>query len=774
MQEILHISLEFKKGVGGIKAVTTGLLPALVRKSDFNISIVTPYFDVYHDFYSGNSLQNITTITHIYRGKEFKSDIFRACTDIIDGAPIYHYLIKPEKNSPVAWLFNIKDEKNMYQSFPHSEAANRINYFNGAVAVMIRVFNAHIPQFDLVHGHTWLTGLAGCLVKEFENLPKYQKIIEASAQPLNKIPHLISTVHMLINGNNGHLTSAESVHSLLEAIGLPNDFTQYFEPYKDYINENNLKQVVLSLIYADCVTTVSKGLAHEVINGKGEGLDEIFIKLAQQERLHGILNGTTIANTDATSISKLGEFAFKPGLINIHTSKHNIKMHLAGKYPNLDPSKLWFLFIGRFSPEKGMDMLPHALDAIRAVHGNFIIMGMHVTTTIKDGQTIARYQEEIDTLKAFDNVVVIDNQAEQQEVGMLFRAASQITLVLSHNEACGLPPMEGFACGNIAIAANVQGLPDSVIPLKQYPASGTGFLYEDNEEDRYENVKNAIIEAAEFYTTQINHGTIDILMQRLLLQAQKFDWDAKPANEYSQLYHKVLQQEVLTYDNIRAKFTPLPLVRQVNGQSIASTTNIPKIFQVGFNKCGTQTLHDFFWANKIRSIHYGCGKLAVSIDDNYMHNRPLISAEYQSYCGFFDMENIYADEPIYIAQKMFKELDNQYPGSKFILPVRDKAAWLNSRSKHIDIANQRTYVEVLCQQYNITKDELIDKWSQEWDKHHAEVLEHFKDRPQDLLIFHVGQDSPEKICEFFKDYFHLNPELYKHLNKTPASRLVVA
>ena len=35
-----------------------------------------------------------------------------------------------------------------------------------------------------------------------------------------------------------------------------------------------------------------------------------------------------------------------------------------------------------------------------------------------------------------------------------------------------------------------------------------------------------------------------------------------------------------------------------------------KIFQIGFNKCGTKTLHHYFSRNGIRSVHWDEGRLA--------------------------------------------------------------------------------------------------------------------------------------------------------------------
>ena len=58
------------------------------------------------------------------------------------------------------------------------------------------------------------------------------------------------------------------------------------------------------------------------------------------------------------------------------------------------------------------------------------------------------------------------------------------------------------------------------------------------------------------------------------------------------------------------------------------------------------------------------------------------------------------------------------------------------------------------------------RWSKEWDDHHLAVKEYFKNRPNDLIVFNIDTDPPEKLIEFFKDNFILDAKFYGHLNKT--------
>lgn len=191
-----------------------------------------------------------------------------------------------------------------------------------------------------------------------------------------------------------------------------------------------------------------------------------------------------------------------------------------------------------------------------------------------------------------------------------------------------------------------------------------------------------------------------------------------------------------------------------------------KFFQIGFSKCGTKSLADFFKNNYISTVHHEFGYLAVNMDQNYKQGLPLIPKGYENYYGFFDMERLYDLPLISIPKMYFAELDRQYPGSKFILNVRNKEAWLKSKARHPAYHHGMRWLDLHAKFFNKSKEEVLQMWSREWDEHYSAVLEYFKGRQNDLLIFDIDNDKPEKICEFFKEYFRLDPKLYEHKNKS--------
>ena len=193
-----------------------------------------------------------------------------------------------------------------------------------------------------------------------------------------------------------------------------------------------------------------------------------------------------------------------------------------------------------------------------------------------------------------------------------------------------------------------------------------------------------------------------------------------------------------------------------------NTKNKLRIFQIGFNKCGTRSLFHFFKDNNISSIHYDGGKIANSMLRHYNNNEPMIDIRYKNTCFFSDMENIFRKKPLYIGLLFFKELSYDYPNSIFILNIRDKNNWLKSRCLH----KKGDYLKDTSSKLNLSEEEVIKLWSNQWDTHINNVKIFFKDKPNRLIIFDIETDPINKLVSFFQPLLKLNPNKYKHYGKT--------
>lgn len=196
-----------------------------------------------------------------------------------------------------------------------------------------------------------------------------------------------------------------------------------------------------------------------------------------------------------------------------------------------------------------------------------------------------------------------------------------------------------------------------------------------------------------------------------------------------------------------------------------------KIFQIGFNKCGTVSLWKIFndfLQEPINAVHWDKGLLAKTMYENLNTGKNLLVG-YEDYSYFGDMQyQLWIDnkpkDMILPYLSMFKILDQQYPNSKFILNTRDINNWLRSRENWAPGGDNNFYMKL----YGI--DNIIDLkeiYKETWIRHHSDVTEYFSKRPDDLLIYNIETDNIKKLTNFFVDIkFNTNLTAFPHLNKS--------
>ncbi|MCS6787192.1 MAG: hypothetical protein NZ524_09210, partial [Thiobacillaceae bacterium] len=117
--------------------------------------------------------------------------------------------------------------------------------------------------------------------------------------------------------------------------------------------------------------------------------------------------------------------------------------------------------------------------------------------------------------------------------------------------------------------------------------------------------------------------------------------------------------------------------------------------------------------------------------------------------SLFERYDALTDTPI---PSFYRELDRAFPGAKFILTVREREAWLKSCAKQFTEklaakqteAHNRLFIDL----YGTAVFE-PHKFAAGYDRFVAGVLDHFKHRPQDLLVLDVtAGEGWEKLCPF--------------------------
>lgn len=185
-----------------------------------------------------------------------------------------------------------------------------------------------------------------------------------------------------------------------------------------------------------------------------------------------------------------------------------------------------------------------------------------------------------------------------------------------------------------------------------------------------------------------------------------------------------------------------------------------KIFQIGFNRCGTRSIFQFFkknCTNNLKCLHWERGKLALEIYRNLKRGKKLLEGPYSNHDVYTDMEAFLSfnnEKIVFFANLEYKLFDKQYPDSKFILNTRNIKNWIASRKRHYgdEVIN-------FFKEYYKTSD--IEKlWKEQWNEHHEEVVDYFKGTNK-LLIFNIEKDKGDKIVRFFSELNFKNNNFLK-------------
>lgn len=160
------------------------------------------------------------------------------------------------------------------------------------------------------------------------------------------------------------------------------------------------------------------------------------------------------------------------------------------------------------------------------------------------------------------------------------------------------------------------------------------------------------------------------------------------------------------------------------GNNAVPVQHSAKVFCIGFQKTGTSSLRD-----ALSSLGYNvCGVFGRDVPLETLKatfvERGLELAE--QYDAVEDMP-----WPL-----MFADLDRKFPGSKFILTVRDTDRWYRSIANHF--GDNPYHIQQLT--YGDDAPAPVGheaRYREVYEAHNAAVRSYFADRPNDFLEFHI-------------------------------------
>jgi Sulfotransferase domain len=192
-------------------------------------------------------------------------------------------------------------------------------------------------------------------------------------------------------------------------------------------------------------------------------------------------------------------------------------------------------------------------------------------------------------------------------------------------------------------------------------------------------------------------------------------------------------------------FDAIELGRNLDFDAIELGEIPTRVFGIGMHKTATTSLHHALMILGLNSAHWKSAHWAKAIWE-----------EMNTWGKSLTLEKSYAlcDLPIPL---LYRQLDAAYPGSKFILTIRDEARWLQSVEKHWSLEHNKFRVawdtdpfsHRIHRELYGQKGFDADLFLARYRRHNLEVREYFKDRPEDLLVMDMDQNAgfPE-LCQF--------------------------
>ncbi len=305
----------------------------------------------------------------------------------------------------------------------YADNALRFGLFDHAVVALLK---RH--AYDIAHLNDWQCGLVPLLVKEDVSIKT----------------KTVYTIH-----NLAYQGTFES--SVLTALGIGEGHFS-MEGVEFYGQLNFMKA---GIAYADRVTTVSPTYAQEILSAAfGCGL-EGFLQ-HHRNKLVGIVNGI-----DTEHFSPSQDKALVAPYSDLRTKGVNKRAYL--KEVGLkDDGKPLFIFIGRFTWQKGLDLLVKILPYIAEQSCSVAILGEGEEQYHKALQTIAQQRSNIHLEFGYD-----------ESLSRRMYAAADFFLMPSLFEPCGLAQMIAMHYGEIPVVHAVGGLVDTVQGYEGYNANST-------------------------------------------------------------------------------------------------------------------------------------------------------------------------------------------------------------------------------------------------------------------------------------------------------------
>ncbi len=457
---------------GGLADVS-GALPKALRTRLIGARVIMPLYDVIPQQLR-ESMKFITSITVPVSWRRQYCGIFEAKY----GNVIYYFI----------------DNQYYFKRgslYGHYDDAERFAFFSRAVLEVIKAID-FAP--DIIHCNDWQTAL----------IPVYLRLFYGNEPKMQNIKTLFTIHNIQYQGKFGK-------EILGDVFGIPQSEQSLVE-YGDCIN---LMKGAIEC--AHLVSTVSPTYSNEILDPwYSHGLDSILRQ--RRWKLTGIVNGIDTDVYDPEHDSMI----FAPYSADDLSGKAENKRKLQEMLglPQCSDVPL-IAMVSRLVPHKGLDLVKARLDAIMHYGVQMVVLGSgDYEYESFLGEVAERYPDSFRLRTGF-----IPDLAHK------IYAGSDIFLMPSQSEPCGLSQMVALRYGSIPVVRETGGLKDTV--TDSGTGDGNGFTFAEYNADA---MAHAVYRAVQGYENREGWS----ILQKRAMQCDN-SWGAS-ANAYIRLYKSMLKK----------------------------------------------------------------------------------------------------------------------------------------------------------------------------------------------------------------------------------------
>ena len=500
----VHIASELAPvaKVGGLADVTLGLSRELSWKGH-DVDIIIPKYDCMDSSAIRDLNIECDDLPSYYEGQWFHNIVW------------------------VGWVENLK----VYFIEPHhpryffnrgcfygcADDIDRYLYFSRAALEFI--FYKQLKP-DIIHLHDWQTAIIA---------PLYEELYKDHGMTHSKI---VFTIHNL--EYQGKCSPSD-----LDRIGLVGKDYLTPEKLQDNHDPRLINLLKGAIVYSDYITTVSPNYAKEVLTPMGgRWLDETL--LHYKNKFKGILNGLDYSywnpEIDRYLPAHFSAREMPKDKKDIATldKKSFVKKCLREKLMLAELHKPIVGCVARLVPQKGIELIKHALKFTLRHQGQFVLLGSSPIPSITEDFHNLRqeYAEHPDVHLILHH---------QEDLAHYIYAGSDMFIVPSLFEPCGLTQLIALKYGSIPIVRKTGGLADTIfdVDFSGKPIENTNGYVFDHPDTK--GIESALGRAIECWFDHPDKW------RKMMIRAMNMDfsWDV-PADQYLEIYKKIIStQETL-------------------------------------------------------------------------------------------------------------------------------------------------------------------------------------------------------------------------------------